>query len=97
MHMCACVNLSLLQGVYIWVAKDAPQALVQKIFGVQHFGAIPEVMVSSCTSIVRFCLVKLLTLGVCTRVTVVSLCVCCSGSCCLTHLQVSTLRICMTY
>ena len=33
------------QGVYIWVAKDAPQALIQKIFGVQHFGAIPEIMV----------------------------------------------------
>lgn len=52
MHMHACINLSLLQGMYIWVAKDAPQALIQKIFGVQHFGAIPEVMVSACTTLV---------------------------------------------
>ena len=36
---------SFFQGMYIWVAKDAPQALIQKIFGVPHFGAIPEIMV----------------------------------------------------
>ena len=35
----------ILQGLYIWVSKDAPQALIQKIFGVTHFGAIPEIMV----------------------------------------------------
>ena len=52
--MHACINLSLLQGMYIWVAKDAPQALIQKIFGVQHFGAIPEVMVSACTTLVAY-------------------------------------------
>ena len=39
------MELSIHQGSYIWVSKDAPQELIQKIFGVQHFGAIPEIMV----------------------------------------------------
>ena len=39
--------LSIHQGLYIWVGKDAPHELVQKIFGVQHFGAIPEIMVGA--------------------------------------------------
>lgn len=38
---------SIHQGLYIWVGKDAPHELVQKIFGVQHFGAIPEIMVGA--------------------------------------------------
>ena len=38
---------SIHQGLYIWVGKDAPHELVQKVFGVQHFGAIPEVMVGA--------------------------------------------------
>lgn len=33
-------------GMQIWVSKDAPQELIQKILGVKHFGAIPETMVS---------------------------------------------------
>lgn len=33
------------QGMQIWVSKDAPQELIQKILGVKHFGAIPETMV----------------------------------------------------
>ena len=40
-----CVYFFILQGLYIWVSKDAPQALIQKIFEVPHFGAIPEIMV----------------------------------------------------
>jgi len=34
------------RGLYIWVSKNAPDELIQKILGVQHFGAIPEIMTS---------------------------------------------------
>ena len=34
-----------MQGMYIWVSKDAPPEAIKMIFGVQHFGAIPEIMV----------------------------------------------------
>ena len=38
-HLC-------LQGLYLWVCKDAPQEYVSQILDVKHFGAIPEIMVS---------------------------------------------------
>ena len=45
MHGDVSSHFFIVQGLYIWVSKDAPQALIQKIFGVPHFGAIPEIMV----------------------------------------------------
>ena len=35
-----------LQGMYIWVCKDCPMEIIQAVLEVQHFGAIPEIMVS---------------------------------------------------
>lgn len=32
--------------MYIWVGKDAATQVIADIFGVPHFGAIPESMVS---------------------------------------------------
>ena len=43
--VCVCVSL---QGLYLWVCKDAPQEDISKILGVPHFGAIPETVVNSC-------------------------------------------------
>ena len=34
--------------MYIWVSSDAPPQLISKIFGVDHFEAIPEDMVTTC-------------------------------------------------
>ncbi|XP_019861667.1 PREDICTED: protein transport protein Sec24A-like [Amphimedon queenslandica] len=33
-------------GIYIWVSKEAPADVINNIFGVPHFGAIPESMTS---------------------------------------------------
>lgn len=45
-HLSISLTLSLSQGIYIWVSKEVPQDIVKDIFGVPHFGAIPEYMVS---------------------------------------------------
>ena len=42
-----CIKINQIsQGIYIWVCKECPTEVIQAVFGVQHFGAIPESMVS---------------------------------------------------